>query len=68
LGFAARETRAAFGAWRRFTVVVALLRDLVGLPPAFIACLKSRGRLSYRLKPAMGKGIRTEEYDRGFAP
>ena len=58
LVFAGLETRAAFGAWRRFAVVVAWLRDLVGLSPAFIACLKSRDKPSYRLKPAMGKGVR----------
>jgi len=39
-------------------VVVAWLLDLVGPPPAFIACLKSRDKPSYRLKPAMGKGLR----------
>ena len=56
--FAGLETRAAFGAWRRFAVVVAWLRDLVGLSPAFIACPKPQDEPSYRLKPAKGKGVR----------
>jgi hypothetical protein len=40
LVFAGPETRAGFGAWRRFAVVVAWLRNLVDLSPAFIACPK----------------------------
>ncbi|MGA8561541.1 MAG: hypothetical protein WB685_19210, partial [Pseudolabrys sp.] len=47
-----------FGAWRRFAVVVAWLRDLVGLSPAFIACPKPQDEPSYRLKPAKGKSVR----------
>jgi hypothetical protein len=41
-----------------FAVVVAWLRDLVGLSPAFIACPKPQDEPSYRLKPAKGKGVR----------
>ena len=39
-------------------MVVAWLRDLVGLSPAFIACPKPQDEPSYRLKPAKGKGVR----------
>jgi hypothetical protein len=50
------ETRAAFGAWRRFAVVVVRFPD--GPLPAFIACPKLQDKPSYRLKLAKGKGIR----------
>jgi hypothetical protein len=56
--FAGRETLAAFVAWRCFAVVVAWLRDLVGLSPAFIACPKFQEKPSYRLRPVKGKGVR----------
>lgn len=56
--FAGRETLAAFVVWRGFALVVAWLRDLVGLSSDFIACPKSQEKPSYRLKPAKGKGVR----------
>jgi hypothetical protein len=55
VAFAELETRAAFGAWRRFAVVVAslLVRRLLSLPAPSL-------RIShrYRLKPAKGKAVR----------